>query len=60
MTNDDKINQIYENINKKSIASSSLYDHKIQQNDVFVKFAPEIKKTSKQTSKKESINLTHK
>lgn len=58
MKNDDKINQVYESINKKSVASASLYDHKIQRNDVFVKFTPEVKKSSP-TSKKENVNLIH-
>lgn len=56
MKNDDKINQVYESINKKSIASASLYDHKIQRNDVFVKFTPEVKKSSP-APKKENVNL---
>ncbi|WP_298628407.1 hypothetical protein [uncultured Legionella sp.] len=58
MKNDDKINQVYESINKKSVASASLYDHKVQRNDAFVKFTPEVKKSSP-TSKKENVNLIH-
>ena len=56
MTNNDRINQIYENLNKKSIASASLYDHKIQRNDTLVRFTSEIKRSSDPGVGKKKIN----
>ena len=55
MKNDDKINQVYENLNKKSIASASLYDHKTRKSISEVEFTRNMKKPSTVTTPKKAI-----